>query len=160
MFVLITVANPSNPSPHTMRMYTKILIQLAKWTVASPLATQVVFRRPPPPKGRLEWGPPGTAGVSSKVRTTTTSALASFILRWRSRPGIVVQTVETALGETLPPLGNGVGAATHLGRDVHIGAAFVRAQGDAAPHRLGPVEWKAAVPNAPVSRVPLCTGKR
>ena len=53
----------------------------------------------------------------------------------RPGPGIVVEAVETAPGETVPPLRDRNPAAAHLRCDVHIGAAFGRSQHDTRPHR-------------------------
>ena len=53
----------------------------------------------------------------------------------RTGPGIVVEAVESAPGETVPPLRDRNPAAAHLRGDVHIGAAFGRSQHDTRPHR-------------------------
>ena len=61
----------------------------------------------------------------------------------RTGPGIVVEAVESAPGETVPPPRNP--AAAHLRGDVHIGAAFGRSQHDTRPI-LTLVRCYAAVP--------------
>src|SRR5262245_10543332 len=76
-----------------------------------------------------------SSGVSSNVLTITRSTSSSLDRPWCTRPGLIVQPVQTSMEEPAPPLGDRPPPHTQPNCDRRVGLALSASQHDTTTQR-------------------------